>query len=57
VRTGPIERQAQVFLRDVGFEGAPATLTRLGDAGADTVLLVLTERGTDQIRRLAEAVL
>jgi alkanesulfonate monooxygenase SsuD/methylene tetrahydromethanopterin reductase-like flavin-dependent oxidoreductase (luciferase family) len=57
-RDRPIDRQAQVFLRDVGFEGAPEILTRLGDAGADTVLLVLTEeRGADQIRRLADAVL
>ena len=53
-----LERIAQVFLRDVGFEGARETVQRVEQEGADAVVFVLVEeRGADSVRRLADAIL
>lgn len=49
-----VQRIAQVFLRDVGFEGARETVGRVEQEGADAVVFVLVEeRGADAVRRLA----
>jgi len=48
----------QVFVREIGLDGAKDALRRLEEAGAETAILVLDrERGADNVRRLAEAVL
>jgi alkanesulfonate monooxygenase SsuD/methylene tetrahydromethanopterin reductase-like flavin-dependent oxidoreductase (luciferase family) len=53
----PIERQVQLWLREVGLEGAREARDRYEDAGADTVIFVLDdERDPDVISRLAAAV-
>jgi hypothetical protein len=52
----PIERQVQLWLREVGLDGARDAVTRYEEAGADTLLFVLDdERGPDVIVRLAAA--
>jgi alkanesulfonate monooxygenase SsuD/methylene tetrahydromethanopterin reductase-like flavin-dependent oxidoreductase (luciferase family) len=53
----PVERQVQLWLREVGLEGAHEACVRYEDAGADTVVFVLDdERDPDVISRLASAV-
>ena len=52
-----IAKQVQLWLREVGYEGAHATARRYEDAGADTIVFVLDEeRDPDAIARLADAV-
>ena len=52
----PIERQVQVWLREVGLDGVREARDRYEDAGADTVIFVLDEeRDRDTIPRLASA--
>jgi alkanesulfonate monooxygenase SsuD/methylene tetrahydromethanopterin reductase-like flavin-dependent oxidoreductase (luciferase family) len=52
-----IERQVQLWLREVGIEGAHDAVARYGDAGAETIVFVLDEeRAPDLIARLAAAV-
>ena len=54
----PVERQVQLWLREVGLDGAREARDRYEDAGADTLLFVLDdERDPDVISRLASAVL
>jgi alkanesulfonate monooxygenase SsuD/methylene tetrahydromethanopterin reductase-like flavin-dependent oxidoreductase (luciferase family) len=51
-----IERIAQVFLRDVGFDGARETVRRVEQDGADAVVFVLVdERGPEAVSRLAHS--
>lgn len=51
-----IERQVQVWLREVGLDGAREARDRYEDAGADTLIFVLDEeRDPDTIPRLASA--
>jgi alkanesulfonate monooxygenase SsuD/methylene tetrahydromethanopterin reductase-like flavin-dependent oxidoreductase (luciferase family) len=51
-----IERIAQVFLRDVGFDGARETMRRIEHDGADAIVFVLVdERGPEAVRRLAHS--
>jgi alkanesulfonate monooxygenase SsuD/methylene tetrahydromethanopterin reductase-like flavin-dependent oxidoreductase (luciferase family) len=51
-----IERQVQLWLHEVGIEGARDAVARYGDAGADVVVFVLDEdRDPDVIARLAAA--
>jgi alkanesulfonate monooxygenase SsuD/methylene tetrahydromethanopterin reductase-like flavin-dependent oxidoreductase (luciferase family) len=53
----PIERQVQLWLREVGLEGAHEASVRYEDAGAETMVFVLDEeRDPDVISRLASAV-
>jgi alkanesulfonate monooxygenase SsuD/methylene tetrahydromethanopterin reductase-like flavin-dependent oxidoreductase (luciferase family) len=53
----PIGKQVQVWLREVGLQGARDTCNRYEDAGADTVIFVLDEeRDPDLIDRLGDAV-
>jgi alkanesulfonate monooxygenase SsuD/methylene tetrahydromethanopterin reductase-like flavin-dependent oxidoreductase (luciferase family) len=53
-----VHKTAQVFLRDVGFDGARDSASRLEEEGADTVTFVLVdERGPDAVGRLVEALL
>jgi len=52
-----IERQVQLWLREVGIGGAHDAVARYGDAGADMVVFVLDEdRDPDVVARLAAAV-
>jgi alkanesulfonate monooxygenase SsuD/methylene tetrahydromethanopterin reductase-like flavin-dependent oxidoreductase (luciferase family) len=52
--TRPIGRQVQIWLREVGIDGARDAVARYGDAGADTLVFVLDdERDPDVIARLA----
>lgn len=52
-----IERQVQLWLREVGIEGARDAVARYGDAGAETIVFVLDEdRDPDVIAHLAAAV-
>jgi alkanesulfonate monooxygenase SsuD/methylene tetrahydromethanopterin reductase-like flavin-dependent oxidoreductase (luciferase family) len=52
-----VERQVQLWLREVGLDGARAACDRYEDAGADTLIFVLDdERDPDVISRLATAV-
>jgi alkanesulfonate monooxygenase SsuD/methylene tetrahydromethanopterin reductase-like flavin-dependent oxidoreductase (luciferase family) len=53
----PVERQVQLWLREVGLEGAREARDRYEDAGADTVIFVLDdERDPRVISRLATTV-
>ena len=53
----PIERQVQVWFREVGLDTAREARDRYEDAGADTLIFVLDEeRDPDTIPRLASAV-
>jgi alkanesulfonate monooxygenase SsuD/methylene tetrahydromethanopterin reductase-like flavin-dependent oxidoreductase (luciferase family) len=53
-----VERQVQLWLREVGLDGAREACDRYEDAGADTLLFVLDdERDPGVISRLATAVL
>ena len=53
----PIAKQVQLWLREVGLEGARDAVSRYEASGADTIVFVLDEeRDPDMIRRLAEAV-
>ena len=53
----PIAKQVQLWLRDVGYEGARDAARRYEDAGADTIVFVLDEeRNADAIRRLGDAI-
>lgn len=57
-RERPLERQVQIFLREVGLDGVPDRLAAFRDLGVDTVVVVLdAERGSDWVRRLADAAL
>jgi alkanesulfonate monooxygenase SsuD/methylene tetrahydromethanopterin reductase-like flavin-dependent oxidoreductase (luciferase family) len=57
-RRRPLERQTQIFLRDVGLERVRARLDAFRHLGVDTVVVVLDEeRGPDHVRRLADAAL
>jgi alkanesulfonate monooxygenase SsuD/methylene tetrahydromethanopterin reductase-like flavin-dependent oxidoreductase (luciferase family) len=57
-RERPLQREATVFLADVGVDGLRSHLGSLGEAGAEAVTVVLhTERGPDWVRRVADAVL
>jgi alkanesulfonate monooxygenase SsuD/methylene tetrahydromethanopterin reductase-like flavin-dependent oxidoreductase (luciferase family) len=57
-RERPLEKQAQVFVRDVDLTQARALVEALGAAGAAAVTFVLVEeRGPDAVRRLADIVL
>jgi hypothetical protein len=52
-----VGKQVQIWIREVGLEGARAAVGRYGDAGADTIVFVLDEeRDPDLIARLADAV-
>jgi alkanesulfonate monooxygenase SsuD/methylene tetrahydromethanopterin reductase-like flavin-dependent oxidoreductase (luciferase family) len=52
-----IGKQVQIWLREVGLQGARDTARRFEDAGADTVVFVLDEeRDPDLIGRLGDAV-
>jgi alkanesulfonate monooxygenase SsuD/methylene tetrahydromethanopterin reductase-like flavin-dependent oxidoreductase (luciferase family) len=54
-RQRPIEKAAQVFVQDVGLEGARDVLRRLEDAGASSVTFILHhEHGPGWVRRLGE---
>jgi alkanesulfonate monooxygenase SsuD/methylene tetrahydromethanopterin reductase-like flavin-dependent oxidoreductase (luciferase family) len=51
-----IERQVQLWLREVGVDGAREARDRFEDAGADTLVFVLDdERDPDVLGRLAAA--
>ena len=51
-----VGKQVQLWLREVGLQGARATASRYEDAGADTIVFVLDEeRDPDLIPRLADA--
>ena len=51
------ERQVQLWLREVGLDGAREACDRHQDAGADTLIFVLDdERDPDVISRVATAV-
>jgi alkanesulfonate monooxygenase SsuD/methylene tetrahydromethanopterin reductase-like flavin-dependent oxidoreductase (luciferase family) len=53
----PIGKQVQIWLREVGLQGARDTASRYEDAGADTFVFVLDEeRDPDLIGPLADAV-
>jgi len=53
-----VRRIAQVFLRDVGFDGASEAARRAAQDGAESLIFVLVEeRGAVAVRRLADAVL
>ncbi len=53
----PISKQVQVWLREVGLDGARDAARRFEDAGADTIVFVLDEeRDPGLIPRLADAV-
>jgi alkanesulfonate monooxygenase SsuD/methylene tetrahydromethanopterin reductase-like flavin-dependent oxidoreductase (luciferase family) len=53
----PIGKQVQIWLREVGLQGARDTVSRYEDAGADTFVFVLDEeRDPDLIGPLADAV-
>jgi len=57
-RARPLERQAQLRARELNTDDPRGHLVRLGDAGADTIVLVLEkERGADEIKRLADRIL
>jgi alkanesulfonate monooxygenase SsuD/methylene tetrahydromethanopterin reductase-like flavin-dependent oxidoreductase (luciferase family) len=57
-RERPLRKAAQVFVRDLEFDGARQLVTELEAAGAESITFVLfDERGPDAVRRLAEAVL
>jgi alkanesulfonate monooxygenase SsuD/methylene tetrahydromethanopterin reductase-like flavin-dependent oxidoreductase (luciferase family) len=57
-RERSIDRQAQVFVRDIGLDRAREQARRFEEAGADTLVFVLTdERGPEDVRRLADAVI
>ena len=52
----PVERQVQIWLREVGLDGARDARDRYEAAGVDTLLFVLDEeRDPDTIARLAAA--
>jgi alkanesulfonate monooxygenase SsuD/methylene tetrahydromethanopterin reductase-like flavin-dependent oxidoreductase (luciferase family) len=52
----PVERQVQLWFREVGLDGAREVCERYDDAGADTLIFVLDEeRDPDTIARLASA--
>jgi alkanesulfonate monooxygenase SsuD/methylene tetrahydromethanopterin reductase-like flavin-dependent oxidoreductase (luciferase family) len=56
-RKDPITAEAQLWARDL-WTDPRSHLSALGDAGAAAVILILDEeRGPDEVRRLAEAVL
>jgi hypothetical protein len=53
-----LERQVQIWLREVGLDGARDARDRFEAAGADTLIFVLDEeRDPDVIARLAAATL
>jgi hypothetical protein len=53
----PIGKQVQIWLREVGLQGARDTANRYEDAGADTFVFVLDEeRDPDLVGRLGDAV-
>jgi hypothetical protein len=53
----PVGKQVQIWIREVGLEGARDAVRRYEDAGADTLVFVLDEeRNPDLIARLAAAV-
>lgn len=57
-RERPLERQVQIFVREVGLDDVPDRLATFRDLGVDTVVIVLdAERGAGWVRRLADAVL
>jgi alkanesulfonate monooxygenase SsuD/methylene tetrahydromethanopterin reductase-like flavin-dependent oxidoreductase (luciferase family) len=52
-----VGKQVQIWIREVGLEGARNAVERYEDAGADTIVFVLDEeRDPDLIARLADAV-
>ncbi len=54
-RDRPIQKAAQVFVQDVGLNGARDTLRRLEDAGASAVTFILHgEHGPSWVRRLGD---
>lgn len=53
----PITAEAQLWVRDL-WQDARSHLRAYEDAGAEAVILVLDEeRGPDEVRRVADAVL
>jgi alkanesulfonate monooxygenase SsuD/methylene tetrahydromethanopterin reductase-like flavin-dependent oxidoreductase (luciferase family) len=57
-RSDALERQVQLFAIELDAGDAKGHVTRLGDAGAETVVLVLDrERGASEVERLADQVL
>ena len=57
-RERPIQRQVQIWARDLVPTEGRGQIEQFADAGADTLVLVLDEeRGADEIRRLADRVL
>jgi len=53
----PVGKQVQIWIREVGLDGARDAVRRYEDAGADTLVFVLDEeRDPDLIARLAAAV-
>jgi alkanesulfonate monooxygenase SsuD/methylene tetrahydromethanopterin reductase-like flavin-dependent oxidoreductase (luciferase family) len=53
----PVGKQVQIWLREVGMEGARDAARRYEDAGADTIVFVLDEeRDPDLIAGLAETI-
>jgi alkanesulfonate monooxygenase SsuD/methylene tetrahydromethanopterin reductase-like flavin-dependent oxidoreductase (luciferase family) len=53
----PVGKQVQIWIREVGLEGARDAVGRYEGAGADTIVFVLDEeRDPDLIARLADAV-
>ena len=57
-RARPLQKNAQVFVRDVDLGDARRLVGELEGAGADAVTFILVEeRGPDAVRGLAEAVL
>jgi alkanesulfonate monooxygenase SsuD/methylene tetrahydromethanopterin reductase-like flavin-dependent oxidoreductase (luciferase family) len=52
-----VEKQVQIWLREVGIEGAREATRRYEDAGADTIVFVLDEeRDPTLVARIADAV-
>jgi alkanesulfonate monooxygenase SsuD/methylene tetrahydromethanopterin reductase-like flavin-dependent oxidoreductase (luciferase family) len=57
-RERPIERQVQLWLRDVGLEHLRERLHAFRDLGVDTAIVVLDgERGAEWVRRIADVAL
>ena len=56
-RDRPIQRQVQIWARDLDPTEGRSQIEQFADSGADTLVLVLVEeRGADGIRRLADRV-
>jgi alkanesulfonate monooxygenase SsuD/methylene tetrahydromethanopterin reductase-like flavin-dependent oxidoreductase (luciferase family) len=57
-RDRPFERAVQIFVGQIDRRNARTVVRRMAEAGADTATLVLhTERGPDEVRRLGAEVL